>query len=151
MYWQHGFCWCLSPSIPIGKSSIWLSKSTQSWWIWVFAGRPTLVCPWVGIRSQTLLMSLSFTSSTHHRGRPCGVVFNLLNGNIIVSSNSSHTIMFTFGRILGGGKVWTLLHSFSYVLQGWLWHYITHKGWYAIKQKKWPVCLSWTVYEMGGK
>ena len=60
---------------------------------------------------------------------------------------NSHTITFTFG-IIPLRKVCThphcyIMNTLSYGLssitavlqQGWLWHYITYEGWYAIKQR----------------
>ena len=55
--------------------------------------------------------------------------------------DSNYTIVFTFG-LISLGKVWTPL-SLSYVLNSitavlllrWLWHWITHKNLYAIKQR----------------
>ena len=61
-----------------------------------------------------------------------------------VSSNSNNAITFTF-RLIPLGKLWTSLSlcqamgqivSLLFFLQGWLWHQITHKGWYAIKTKR---------------
>ena len=59
-----------------------------------------------------------------------------------VCTNSSHAITFTF-RLMPMGNVWTPLFSPSYglnrtipiLVQGWLWHLITHKVWYAITQR----------------
>ena len=53
-----------------------------------------------------------------------------------VSSNSSHAIMFA-SRLI---KAWTSLsHSqlciMAVLLKGWLWHDITHEGWYTIEQR----------------
>ena len=48
--------------------------------------------------------------------------------------NSRHAIMFTFG-LIPLINVWTPL-STTVVLKGWLWHNITHKSWYTIKQKR---------------
>ena len=61
---------------------------------------------------------------------------------IVLSSNSSRAITFTFGLIILG-KVWTpnplsygLNSTTAVLLEGWRWYQITHQGWYAIKQTK---------------
>ena len=59
-----------------------------------------------------------------------------------VSSNSSHTNMLTFGSI-PLRKAWTFLFpnykldsTTTLLWQEKLWHWITHEGWYAIKQRQ---------------
>ena len=64
-----------------------------------------------------------------------GVVANVVDCDIVGSE-----FKLFFGQI-PLGKVWTPLIlrlncTNSILLQGWLWHWITHKGWYAIKQRK---------------
>ena len=46
-------------SITPGRSTKLHPISTQSWCIWVLAGRPTLACPYVGIYRRTSLMCSS--------------------------------------------------------------------------------------------
>ena len=88
---------------------------------------------------------------------PRGVVANELDWDIIVGLNTSSSITFHFG-LMASGKAWTL-YSRSYgldntttiLLQGWLWYYITHEGWYAITQRNqtnplWSLSLSFTLY-----
>ena len=43
--------------ITVSKSSSRHQVSTESWWMWVFAGQPTLVCPCVGVHRRLSLMS----------------------------------------------------------------------------------------------
>ena len=58
---QHGFNWLYRypylSTIFLGKSSRLHPVSAQSWWMKVFADRPTLVCPYIGVHRRTFLMS----------------------------------------------------------------------------------------------
>ena len=60
---QHGFVWlfhCPSASfIAFVKSYKRHQVFAKSWWMCVFAGRPTLVCPCIKVHRRILLMSLS--------------------------------------------------------------------------------------------
>ena len=82
-------------------------------------------------------MTQSSLAEGHH-----DIVANILDCDIVESSNSSHAIAFIF-ELIPLGRVWTpiipppsyrLNSTTSVLLQGWLWHQITHKGWYVIKQ-----------------
>ena len=46
-------------SIALGKSPRWHPVSAQNWWMKIFAGRPTLMCPCIGVRKRTSLMNYS--------------------------------------------------------------------------------------------
>ena len=71
-----------------------------------------------------------------------------------MSSISSFVITFTF-QINSFGKDMNPLMSASHglnsitvvFLQGWFWHWITHKGWYTIKQRNKNYSL-WTYLNM---
>ena len=63
-------------------------------------------------------------------------------------SNSSHVIIFTFRLMPLRKDMNPFLPNYelnsitALFLQGWLWHWITHKSWYAIKQRKWKKAKS---------
>ena len=77
-------------------------------------------------------------------GVPNGIVANVMDYDIIVNSNSSCFFMFTF-RLIHFRKVldflilpsyWLNSTSIVFFFQGWLWHWIIHKNWYAILTTK---------------
>ena len=49
-------------TIAIVKSSIWHPVSAQIWWTYIFAGRPTLVCPWVVVHWKNVAYKFVLTS-----------------------------------------------------------------------------------------
>ena len=67
LYHHHGLLSAripLTPSCHQFRTAIVLSKSyrrhfvfSPSWWMYVFAGWPSLVCPWVRVHRRTSLMS----------------------------------------------------------------------------------------------
>ena len=58
---QQGFLYSYLSLLAIApdKSSWWHPEFTQSWWMLVFAGWSTLVCPWVWVHRKTSLRNLS--------------------------------------------------------------------------------------------
>ena len=75
-------------------------------------------------------------------GSPWGVVAYVLDCNIVVSEFEPQSLSYVRFRINTLEKDMDVslfpnygLYSFSYVLlQGWLWHWIAHESWDAIKQ-----------------
>ena len=56
---QHGYSWLSLATFPSERSSELNSESSQSYCIYVLAGRPGFARPYVGIHRSTLLMSSS--------------------------------------------------------------------------------------------
>ena len=58
--------------ISFGKFSRWRPVSTQNWWMWIFAGQSTLMCPCVGVHRRTshyfILTSPRLPSSSYLDG-----------------------------------------------------------------------------------
>ena len=68
-------------------------------------------------------------------GSPYDTVANVLDCNIIVSKFKLQSCYYVHFQINNIGKDMSPLILPAVHLQGWLWHWITHKGWYAIKQR----------------
>ena len=74
---------------------------------------------------------------------------NVLNRDILVSEFELQSCYYIHFRTNIHGKGMNLLFPLSYglnssttvILQGWIWHKITHKGWYAIKLRKQTKCF----------
>ena len=73
-----------------------------------------------------------------------GVEANVLNCNIVISKFEHHLRYGIHFWINTLGKIWilsnwlnttTTITTTTVLLQEWLWHYITHEVWYAIKTK----------------
>ena len=86
-------------------------------------------------------------------GNTYGIVANVLNCDIEVSEFELQLRYYIHFRTNSLEKAtnslipprWTLNSTYTLFLQGWLWHYVTHEGWYAIKQSNPPKSAALTA------
>ena len=85
---------------------------------------------------------MHFSATKNLVGSPHGIVVNVLDCSIVISKFElkSHYFVHFQSNILGEGMD-PLIHLCilncitSILLQGWIWHWITPEGWYAIKHR----------------
>ena len=88
-----------------------------------------------------------------NQGSLCGTVVNMLDCNIVISKSElllHYCIHFwtnTFGKdmyffIPPPRDALNSTATILQVLQGWLWHWITHEGWYAWNKETKPTNLN---------
>ena len=75
--------------------------------------------------------------------RPCCIMTNVLDHNSVINEFklwSCYGIYFQTNTLEKGMNPYPLSHGLnittSVLRQGWLWHEITHEGWYTIKNKE---------------
>ena len=121
-------------------------------------------------RLSLSLISLKNTIAMNLEGVSLAVVDNILDCDIKVSEFNPQSWYYIHFWANTLGKVMNFLMPYSYgrnssttfLLQGWLWHWITHKGWYAIRQRnqtksifcyfyseKQKIMISWRIASVG--
>ena len=86
------------------------------------------------------------------RERPHGVIVKAIDCEIIVSKFELQSCYYVHFRKQYPWEMYEPPYSSGYglnrttivLLEGWLWHQITYKGWYAIKQRQKPINVKLT-------